>query len=347
MEALSQPFDLFSAQALFALAHPAALNASSAAAAASSDASVSAFTTGRPPAPPSFLVGLCRHPAGWGPYAAGNDFTPCAEEAVLVTVEAAFLLIALVWAASQWRRRAAGRVAAAGPGEGPDGKNPLVLKGKLVRTCPRLADTFASLRADPRPQKQAFFAFASVAAFVHLGLLLRTHVISLARPSTLSLLAFLLPIVTLASAILSHYAHAHTCRSSDLILIGWSALSVLAIPYLRTTIRDGALATPAGNFIWSAFASTIIFGAVGLGIELLGPRWTWRGEGKIKLEDGARPERGGSDNPFLTANFFERLTFSWLTPLMKLGSKRYIDEDDVFSRTPNLSETRMQLGASY
>jgi ATP-binding cassette subfamily C (CFTR/MRP) protein 1 len=128
----------------------------------------------------------------------------------------------------------------------------------------------------------------------------------------------------------------HTCRSSDLVLIGWSALSVLAIPYLRTTIRDGALTTPAGNAIWSAFASAVIFGAVGLGIELLGPRWTWRDEGKIKLEDGARPERGGSDNPFLTANFFERLTFSWLTPLMKLGSKRYIDEDDVFSRESRL-----------
>lgn len=190
---------------------------------------------------------------------------------------------------------------------------------------------------------QAFFSLASVAAFAHLGLLLRTGAISLARPSTLSLMAFLLPVVALASVALSHYVHLHTCRSSDLVLIGWSALSVLAIPYLRTTIREGALTTPAGNAIWSTFASAVIFGAVGLGIELLGPRWTWRGEGKIKLEDGARPERGGSDNPFLTANFFERLTFSWLTPLMKLGSKRYIDEDDVFSRASLLVALRASL----
>jgi hypothetical protein len=152
MEAFSQPFDLLSGQTLFALAHPAALNASSSSSlsAASAAASVSALTTaGRPPAPPSFLVGLCRHPDGWGPYAAGNDFTPCAEQAVLVTVEAAYLALALVWAASQWRRRraAASRVPSAGAGAGLDGKSSIVLRGKLVRKACSRPVAAASLRS--------------------------------------------------------------------------------------------------------------------------------------------------------------------------------------------------------
>lgn len=129
MEALSQPVDLLSAQTFFALAHPAALNATASSSSFAASA-VSALAADRPPAPPSFFVGLCRHPAGWGPYATGNDFTPCAEQAVLVTVEIAFLILTLVWAASQWRQRAASRAAF---GEGLEGKNPLVLRGKLVR----------------------------------------------------------------------------------------------------------------------------------------------------------------------------------------------------------------------
>ncbi|KAJ9104123.1 hypothetical protein QFC19_004107 [Naganishia cerealis] len=45
-------------------------------------------------------------------------------------------------------------------------------------------------------------------------------------------------------------------------------------------------------------------------------------EEKIMMED--------SESPVLRANIYNRLTFGWLTPMMRLGSKRYIEEDDMW-----------------
>lgn len=45
-------------------------------------------------------------------------------------------------------------------------------------------------------------------------------------------------------------------------------------------------------------------------------------EHKVLMED--------NESPMLRANIYSRLTFAWLTPMMKLGAKRYITEDDMW-----------------
>ncbi|KAJ9099303.1 hypothetical protein QFC21_004184 [Naganishia friedmannii] len=45
-------------------------------------------------------------------------------------------------------------------------------------------------------------------------------------------------------------------------------------------------------------------------------------EEKIMMED--------SESPVLRSNIYNRLTFGWLTPMMRLGAKRYIEEDDMW-----------------
>lgn len=85
--------------------------------------------------------------------------------------------------------------------------------------------------------------------------------------------------------------------------------------------------------------SSIIIGLMGFALELFSPEKRWkkirwmRGNGKIRLDDSddedeavdgvdsidgggavtGKNEYGDMESPVVTANLFERLTFSWLT----------------------------------
>ncbi|XP_023819406.1 multidrug resistance-associated protein 4-like [Oryzias latipes] len=45
-------------------------------------------------------------------------------------------------------------------------------------------------------------------------------------------------------------------------------------------------------------------------------------------------EKLGKTNPAATANIFSKLFFWWLNPLFRIGSKRRLDEDDIFEVLP-------------
>lgn len=73
----------------------------------------------------------------------------------------------------------------------------------------------------------------------------------------------------------------------------------------------------------------------------MGPEWKGFGknEGRIALDEEeeerdpkAEEEETRQENPSLTANLFSIITFSWMTPLMKTGASRFIDENDIFDR---------------
>lgn len=126
-----------------------------------------------------------------------------------------------------------------------------------------------------------------------------------------------------------------------------------------------------GWLVWTSSVAHLIFGAASFALDCLGPEFTGFGrEGRIRLSEGEADSVGANgkqyevnenENPALTgrplpsfissaytrltshlsltqprsANFFSRITFSWLTPLMKLGSQRFIQEDDIFELNPN------------
>ena len=110
----------------------------------------------------------------------------------------------------------------------------------------------------------------------------------------------------------------------------------------------------------SLWLAGLIFGLVDFYLELSSPekRWnknTWRApwssKGKIALEDdeeadtvdqpngggavSGKDEYGDVESPVLTANFYERLSFSWLTPMLSLGTRKYLGEEDMWSLPPD------------
>lgn len=73
-----------------------------------------------------------------------------------------------------------------------------------------------------------------------------------------------------------------------------------------------------------------------------------RDEGKIKLtgDDGISSadddEWHRQECPRLRANIFSRLTFSWMTPMMKAGYKKFLTEEDLWALPPD--DTAEALG---
>jgi hypothetical protein len=113
--------------------------------------------------------------------------------------------------------------------------------------------------------------------------------------------------------------------------------------------------TIARQALWLA---SIAVGLIGFFLELYSPekRWKkwrspWSSKGKIALDEeeedeeddtvgGLNGENGtanpyeGIESPVLVANIYERLSFSWLTPLLSLGTQKFLGEEDMWQLPP-------------
>lgn len=150
----------------------------------------------------------------------------------------------------------------------------------------------------------------------------------------------------------TYYNHYTSRRSSDLILLFWPIYVMVAAVRVRTMIITGALSlgmqeSSDGRMILAreiCWLSSIGIGLIGFSLELFSPEKRWkklkwmRGGGKIRLDDSdedesddegttLKNEDGDMESPVVTANLYERLTFSWLTrkypspPVTKLTNK--------------------------
>lgn len=165
--------------------------------------------------------------------------------------------------------------------------------------------------------------------------------------STLNYALFL--ITQLSFLHLTYMNHYTSRRSSDLILLFWPIYVLVAAVRIRTMILTGNLAPhlnkySSGRVVLAREALWLASIGVGLHafvLELFSPekqwrkiRWpAWRSEGKVRLEDSdeedeaddtvqpingggavsGKTEDGDVESPVVTANLYERLTFSWLT----------------------------------
>jgi hypothetical protein len=152
---------------------------------------------------------------------------------------------------------------------------------------------------------------------------------------------------------LTRYNHYTSRRSSDLILLFWPIYVLVAAVRIRTMILTGDLSmgmseTSTGRTVLAreiCWLSAIGFGLIAFALELFSPEKRWRkfrwfqSNGKIRLDDSdddeaedgvdamngggavyGKNEDGEMESPVITANLYERLTFSWLTrkcPLSK------------------------------
>ncbi|KAF9518525.1 hypothetical protein BS47DRAFT_1388932 [Hydnum rufescens UP504] len=268
------------------------------------------FTYSRPPLDLSFLSNthitkFCSSGEGWGPVSPTRDFdfTPCFEQGALI---------------------------------------PAGLLSFIVFAAPRVFQLIkASHDVDPseylRGKKSLLLLYSKIV------LLLSVTVVSVANlifvvlrgedilrdPSLYT--AILEVLVFPMTPVLTYFNHNYTRRSSTILLTFYPYhISSVAIS-LRTQfalISSGErVPTQAAHLAISVAGLLLLI--VAWMLECFGP------ETDETLGNGfVRISRSVKETPYLTANAYSRLAFNWMTPLMRLGSERYIVQDDLNNLLP-------------
>jgi ATP-binding cassette subfamily C (CFTR/MRP) protein 1 len=138
---------------------------------------------------------------------------------------------------------------------------------------------------------------------------------------------------------LTHLNHYTSRQASTLILLFYPIYALIALVRFRTMLETGRLSKSTDTLVLareSLWLISVTAGMIAFCLELFSPekrfrKWTWKRSGKIALDEDEEEERDGVDSlngggdvpgknedgdmesPVLTANIYERLTFSWLT----------------------------------
>ncbi|KDE07748.1 hypothetical protein MVLG_02020 [Microbotryum lychnidis-dioicae p1A1 Lamole] len=172
--------------------------------------------------------------------------------------------------------------------------------------------------------------------------------------------------------VLAKVSHPLLPHSSTPILCFTLTSLILQLVVLRTTLlldgRPSHYHSSTKLALFVLLILRIVFLASWFGVELLGPNgWegmTWRdfvpfagsSQGRIRLteqgdQETTREAHETNDHerewkqiecPRLRANIFQRLTFSWMTPMMKAGYHTFLTEEDLWALPPD--DTAEALG---
>lgn len=114
-------------------------------------------------------------------------------------------------------------------------------------------------------------------------------------------------------------------NANGVALFYWLLLLIAYAVKLRSLISQQLYANNLPYFV----AYTVGFGlsAIEFGIEWLWPKKTSTYEALVDEE--------GEECPVEYATVFSRLTFSWMTPMMKHGYKQYLTEEDLWGLSPS------------
>lgn len=197
---------------------------------------------------------------------------------------------------------------------------------------------------------QILLAFSSILALAAAGLA-GVHI----KDSPYAFIHFILLALTYGLLSQLVWINHHTSRtSSTLTLLFFPLYLLITLVCVRTAVLSGALSgehTLGGRLLIAR--ESLWFGSLGVLfiafiLELYSPEKHWhswqaifRRDGKIRLEDdeeedtfdGAEPvakDDYEQESPVATANIYERITFSWLTPLLQLGTKKFLGEEDMW-----------------
>ncbi|CAE7095301.1 unnamed protein product [Rhizoctonia solani] len=140
---------------------------------------------------------------------------------------------------------------------------------------------------------------------------------------SMPVLSALITLVTsLFVGLLTYYNHTRTRRSSTILLTLWPFYLLQQAVALRTQVLLHQLDDPLFALRCALFA----VGTLSWALECFCPD-------RAKQDPDAEPE--AKELPYERANVYSRLTFGWMTPLMKLGYSRFISEKDMAALSPS------------
>lgn len=147
-----------------------------------------------------------------------------------------------------------------------------------------------------------------------------------------------------------HYISHPLLPHSSTPLLWYELVEIIVLLInMRTALSIGIPHKATGKTLFALLVLKLVGFVVLFSVECLGPDgWddlTWRDlftwlpfvkdEGRIKLRDNEQTETTGEYEqqicPRLRANIFSRLTFSWLTPMVKLGKRKFLTEEDLWA----------------
>ncbi|PFH45503.1 hypothetical protein AMATHDRAFT_82867 [Amanita thiersii Skay4041] len=133
---------------------------------------------------------------------------------------------------------------------------------------------------------------------------------------SLSIPYILEPLWFLIAMLLTYLNHSRSRTSSGVILLFWPLYTGFLVVRTRTiTLSSGSLLPP----------SAIIRCTLGL-LGCASFVFEWRRPYKISHPDTNKIQ---AEIPIMTANIYNRWSFSWLTPLMKKGAVKIVTENDL------------------
>ncbi|KAG0152553.1 hypothetical protein CROQUDRAFT_55936 [Cronartium quercuum f. sp. fusiforme G11] len=125
---------------------------------------------------------------------------------------------------------------------------------------------------------------------------------------------------------LHYFSHTRARRSSSELLFFYLFLLILSLPQppfnLIPSNSNSALFIPLAL----RFATVLILFLA----EYIGPPRTASGPIRLPTTDTDVPVFDDEECPIVYANIFSRLTFGWITPLMRLGKKQVLTEADLW-----------------
>ncbi|KAF8703060.1 ABC transporter transmembrane region, partial [Rhizoctonia solani] len=132
-------------------------------------------------------------------------------------------------------------------------------------------------------------------------------------------------VVTLISSlfvgVLTYYNHTRTRRSSTILLTLWPFYLLEQAVAIRTQV----LLHQSSSALFAIQCALLGVGVISWTLECFCPD-------RVKQDPDAEPE--DKELPYERANIYSRLTFGWMTPLMKLGYSRFISEKDMSALSP-------------
>lgn len=115
--------------------------------------------------------------------------------------------------------------------------------------------------------------------------------------------------------------HSRIRHSNAVVLFYWLFFLIALAVKLRSLISQQVFNSSRGYFI--TYCMGVGFAVAAFLVEWQGPKQASEYEALVGEE--------GEECPAEYATIFSRLTFSWMTPLMKLGYKHYLTEEDLWA----------------
>ncbi|CDU22833.1 probable YCF1-Vacuolar ABC transporter responsible for vacuolar sequestration of glutathione-S-conjugates [Sporisorium scitamineum] len=296
------------------------------------------------------LAKLCDNTEGWGPVSQQRDldFTPCFQEAVS-WIAPAFLLALF------------------------GGIQLAILTRQEQRPLTRTSRTLLCA-------KHVIVAALAVAAGFQASL---SYGLFAGPGESLSFWSSIVGVLSYVLVLpLQHFNHTRSRRSSDVLLLFWLAHLLAGVVKLRTSLTPPSLPVKNQLIVFVPLVVRFILGIVAFALECAGvevgaqddldhkrtstvnSHTNGNGYHAVPADANgssfsaftdtdaeANPAASndavdsGKECPVVTANIFSRVTFHWMQPLMTLGAKKFLTEDDMWALPAN--EDAENLGRRF